>query len=496
MKRKTKEKKPFGLKKQLIIYFLVFCTLILGVLWILQVGLFNEFYKNISSDKLYQAAEEIKTLSPKSFEEYVVALGQKDTICSRIWKINKAGLSSVADYHTDRSCFVHSITKSNILYFFSLAASGEDGSYSDFISAYDADKYSSDRGSISIDGNIHAQAPSGSGQSTDTLLYAMIFQSDGEQYFVLMSITVLPMNSATETLTIMLSWVSAVALILCVALAIIVSSRIARPLKRLGEKAQLLPEGRFPPPENQGCAEICRLEQSLWNANTEIQKVEGLRRELLSNFSHDLRTPITLISGYSELMKEIPEEITTENLDAILEETKRLSGLVNDMLDISKLEAGMEKTEPQSFDVTKMTEDILSRVSALSPKNYKFSFYFGEHKFVYADPKLISRAIYNLITNAINHAGDPPSVSVYQSETGDMLKLQVVDNGEGIAPEEMEFIWERYYRGKKAHKRAAVGTGLGLSIVKKILKLHQCPIGAESRLGHGSCFWFELPLAK
>ena len=497
MKHRIKVKRPLGLKNQLIIYFLVFCTLILGVLWVLQVGLFNEFYKNISASKLHDAADGIKALGDDSFEKHIKALGQKDMICTEIWRINKAGLSSVANYHTDRSCFVHSVTNSNILYFFSLAANDkEDQSYFAFITADDADKLISDRESISIDGNIHAQAPSVSGQSNDTLLAATIFTSHGAQYFMLMSINVLPMNSATQTLTIMLTWVTLIALLLCIVLSLLLSSKLSKPLKRLGEKAQLLPEGRFPPPENQGCAEICRLEQSLSDANSEIQKVDKLRRELISNFSHDLKTPLTLIGGYSELMKEIPEEISTENLDAIIEETKRLSELVSDMLDMSKLEAGMERLEPESFDITKMTEDILSRVSALSPKDYSFSFYCGEHKQVYADPKLISRVIYNLITNAINHAGKLPSIGVYQSDNGKTLKFQVVDNGNGIAPEEREFIWDRYYRSKEAHKRATVGTGLGLSIVKKILTLHQCPFGVESEKDHGSCFWFELPLAK
>ena len=235
------------------------------------------------------------------------------------------------------------------------------------------------------------------------------------------------------------------------------------------------------------------LASTLNYAAGELSKVEGLRRDLLANVSHDLRTPLTMIKGYGEVMRDLPGENTPENVQIIIDEAERLTNLVNDLLDLSKLEAGVLPLEKTRFNLTESIRAILHRYDKLA--DYRFSFHCGEEVWVDADELKISQVVYNLVNNAITYSGEDKTITLSQTVEGDKVRISVTDTGEGIPQEKLKDIWERYYKVDKEHKRAQMGSGLGLSIVKNILDMHGGQYGVESMLGRGSTFWFELPVS-
>ena len=194
-----------------------------------------------------------------------------------------------------------------------------------------------------------------------------------------------------------------------------------------------------------------------------------------------------MIAGYSEVMRDIPGENTPENVQIIIDETNRLTTLVNDMLDLSKLQAGAIPLKRSVFNLTESIREIMTRYDKLA--DFHFVFEAGEEVYVNADELKISQVVYNLVNN---YTGFDKTVRVRQRVQGNVVRVEVIDSGEGIEPDKLKDIWERYYKVDKSHKRAQVGSGLGLSIVKSILELHGGRYGVQSEVGKGSIFWFQL----
>jgi signal transduction histidine kinase len=200
-------------------------------------------------------------------------------------------------------------------------------------------------------------------------------------------------------------------------------------------------------------------------------------------------------------MRDIPGENTPENIQAIIEETERLSELVNDLLDLSKIESGVKKASPERFDLTDAVHSVISRYDKMkTSQGYNIDFSYEENIDVVADKTMILQVIYNLMNNAINYCGDDMYVGVLQEIKTDkngerVVRISVIDHGQGISEDQLPLIWDRYYKVDGVHRRSAVGTGIGLSIVKKLLSKHQASYGVESTLGEGSVFWFELRIA-
>lgn len=262
----------------------------------------------------------------------------------------------------------------------------------------------------------------------------------------------------------------------------------------MSREASLLATGRYNVNfNNTSFLEAKQLGDALNYAAEELSKLDSMQKELIANISHDLRTPLTLISGYSEVMRDIPGEMTPENMQIIIDETERLSSLVNDMLELSKLADEEAITHYEVFDLNEVIEETIKRYDKLvERKGYKILFKANKKVKVNADKTRILQVIYNLINNAVNYTGKDKTVSVKLYAENAKIKISITDTGEGIPPEQLPLIWEKYYRGGTFHKRETVGSGLGLSIVKKVLLLHEAHFGVTSKIGNGSTFWFEL----
>ena len=328
-----------------------------------------------------------------------------------------------------------------------------------------------------------------------SIICAKFIKLKGTEYLLVLDARLAPVNPAVSTLKHQLIYISIIVVVVSIFVAVGIGYLISKPIKRINDSAKLLASGereiRF---EGKGYQEIDDLNNTLNYAVAELKKTEKLQKELLANISHDLKTPITLISGYAEMMKDIPEENTKENLDLIVQECNRLNLLVNDLLELSRLQSKTISFDNKRFNITKLINDIVDRQKLLS--DFDIEFNYESDCYVISDEKRISQVIYNFITNAINYSKDCKKIIVKQIESSNKVSISVQDFGIGISKEELELIWNRYYRVDKTHQRSIIGTGLGLSIVKEILDHYGYSYNVESIEGKGSIFSFEIPISK
>ena len=289
-------------------------------------------------------------------------------------------------------------------------------------------------------------------------------------------------------------------LILSFAVSSAISGALTKPISEMTEKARLLAAGDFSVDfhgRSYG-SEMHELAETLNFARDEISKADQMQKELIANVSHDFKTPLTMIKAYASMIQEIsgnnPEK-RTKHTQVIIDEADRLTSLVNDVLDLSKIRSGINALKIEAFDLSEYTFDVLEKFEYLSEtQGYRFVADIEKDIYTEADPLKIGEVLYNLIGNAVNYTGEDKLVRVELKRQGDgTARFSVSDTGKGIKPEEITTIWDRYYRSSQAHKRPVKGTGLGLSIVKTILEKHNFRFGVESTVGKGTTFYVVFP---
>lgn len=334
-------------------------------------------------------------------------------------------------------------------------------------------------------------------QRMETITNEYVFDLEGgEKLSLTFHAIITPVNATVSTLQFQLVLITFLMIILSVGLAVILSRKISKPIERINMSAKNLAKGDYETSfAGDGYLEISELSDTLNNTAMELSKVEKLRRDLIAHISHDLRTPLSLIYSYAEMMHDFPDEITGEQTKVIMDETSRLSSLVDDVLDISRFESGVPLLNISKFNLTNSLKGAVDRVSELvRVDGFSLNFVSDGDVYISADELKVTQAFYNLLINAINYTGDDKAVIIRQLVVDDKVRIEVIDSGEGVDPLHLPYIWERYYKVDKNHKRPVTGTGLGLSIVKKIIESHGGQCGVESKVGEGSTFWFELTL--
>lgn len=304
-------------------------------------------------------------------------------------------------------------------------------------------------------------------------------------------------GTTTSLLKSQLIYLTLLTILLSIVIAMFLSRRIAKPISDMTKKATKLADGNYNLVfENTGINELDELANSLNYLEQEVSKTDTYRRDLMANVSHDLKTPLTMIKAYAEMIKDITindKEKTIKNLDVIIEETERLNILVNDILELSKLQNNQDNLDIEEFDIVLLIKDILRRYEIIKEtENYNLILESPESIIVKADKKRISQVIYNLINNAVNYTGDDLKVVVRLTEESKDCLVEIIDTGKGIDEEDLQNIWNRYYKQEKNHKRNVIGTGLGLSIVKNILEQHHFDYGVKSIKNYGTTFYFKI----
>ncbi len=333
----------------------------------------------------------------------------------------------------------------------------------------------------------------------ESMLNVKILTIGSTPYLMILSARLTPVNATVQMIRQELAVVSVIMIVLALGLAMVISRYISKPLSQMNESAKELAKGNYEVEfHDQSSLEIRELGNTLNYTARQLKKTEQLQHELIANVSHDLRTPLTMIQAYAEMMRDIPGENTPENVQVIIDEAGHLTGMVNDLLDISKLQAGVTQLNKTHFNLTQNLEAAVQRIGRMASAN-EFTIELicdrNQEIFVDADEFKIYQVVYNLINNALNYSGDSRHVIVRQECNDDMVKVSVQDFGPGIAKEDLPLVWERYYKVDKEHRRSSNGSGLGLAIVRKILELHHAQYGVDSTLGRGSTFWFCLKVS-
>jgi signal transduction histidine kinase len=280
-----------------------------------------------------------------------------------------------------------------------------------------------------------------------------------------------------------------------------VAGWLSNPITEMTKKARRLAQGNFDVDfrgEIYG-KELVELAEALNFARDELSKTDRMQKELIANVSHDFKTPLTMIKGYASMIMEISGDIPekrNKHAQVIVDEADRLTSLVSDVLDLSKITSGIEELKLTVFDMSAYLDEVLARFDYLKEtKGYRFVTEIEDNLYTRGDEVKLGQALYNLIGNAVNYTGDDNTVYVrLKKENGKWVRFSVTDTGKGIKAEELSEIWNRYYRSSETHKRPVRGTGLGLSIVKTILERHGFVFGVESEVGKGSTFYVLFPL--
>ena len=230
---------------------------------------------------------------------------------------------------------------------------------------------------------------------------------------------------------------------------------------------------------------------------TEIRKLETVRRDFVANVSHELRTPLTSIKGFVETLLEgalEDKENSRHFLEIIRDHSERLNNLINDLLDLSRIESKEEKLKRKDFNLNELaSEALVGFKSQLKKKEIEAKNELASGLCINSDRDKIEQVLTNLVDNAIKFNRQNGTIRIYAEDSADRIKIVVEDSGVGIPPKDISRIFERFYRVDKARSRELGGTGLGLSIVKHIIELHGGSVGVESIEGLGSKFWFSLP---
>ena len=246
--------------------------------------------------------------------------------------------------------------------------------------------------------------------------------------------------------------------------------------------------------------EIGRLAASLDYMAQELNEMDKFQQKFLSNISHDFRSPLTSIKGYLEAIEDgtIPPEMINKYINIVLFETDRLTKLTSNILTLNELDPKSVRLDISTFDVNSVIKHTIETLEGTcKKKNIKFSLTFaGNVENVKADKQKIQQVIYNLIDNAIKFSHDNSFIYVTVKEKGEKAQISIKDTGSGIAKEDIDKIWDRFYKSDASRGRDKKGSGLGLSIVKEIIQAHEEHIDVISTKDVGTEFIFTLALAR
>ncbi len=501
MKTKKKRHSAFShdaisVRWKLAWYMSLFVAIVLIVTWIFQVFLLGTFFRSIKKDEMRDTAM-LLTQKVGSEDLEITALTEAvdHSLSIAIYEMRTEDSKKIVNFDATGSNISLSLTEERIKEFYRRAHDAG-GSCSAKVAL---------GGTVVEDGSLLDRLPfSSEDQSREVpppknlrfLHIALAKDAAENEYMIVLDASMQPLDTTVATLIKQYVWIAGIILFVAAVMVFLLYRKISTPLVRMNESAKRLALGKYDVTfSGEGYLETKELAATLNYASHELSRLDALQKELIANISHDLRTPLTMIQGYGEIMRDLPGENTPENIQVLIDETSRLTDLVNDLLDLSKIQSGARTPQAESVALTDAVNEVLERYDTLiKHRGYSVSFIANEKVTVMADRNMLLQVLYNLINNAINYTGRDRSVTVTQTLQNGFVRISITDTGEGIEPEEMPLIWERYYKVDKVHKRAMIGTGLGLSIVKEILELHRAAYGVNSTIGEGSTFWFELPI--
>jgi two-component system, OmpR family, sensor histidine kinase BaeS len=289
------------------------------------------------------------------------------------------------------------------------------------------------------------------------------------------------------------------ALIIAFFLAIYFSTTLSKPIKELTEAAKRISMGDFNHMvKSESKNEIGLLASAFNKMVINLNKNEHLRRSLVADVAHELRTPLSILRGNLESILAGITEVKEENVALLYDEVLRMSYLVHDLQELSQAEAGQLKLNKKMVDIVSLTNKVISFFQLeAEAKNIQLSIVVkSKIPEIEIDPIRIEQVIGNLVSNAIRYSTNNETIKVDFQFINQQIIVKVIDSGEGISPEELPYIFERFYRSDKARSRVSGGIGLGLAIAKGFVEMHGGTIEAANNQEKGSTFKFSLTLKE
>lgn len=458
-----------SIKFRVCIYFIIFAVILMVVLWSLQVLFLNPFYQSMKTTKTQSVAKDIELAyqnhDPEEF------------------------MRNLYDIAEANDMYIYIATTDNTPYFIS----NKDNTSRDY-----TNEMAEIHNTLVNNNTRSISKVIGEKGQRSTLACGSILSAKGKNtLFAYIFSPLFPLSSTLEILTTQLVFVTSISLVMALLLAFYLATKITTPIRAINKSAKQLAQGEYGVVFTGGqYTELNNLADTLTKASIQLEKSAMLQKDLIANVSHDLRTPLTMVKSYAEMIRDLSGENPKKrnsHLQVIIDEADRLNVLVGDMLTLSRMQSGALTLERENFNLRDVVEGILLTYKLLMEQDgYDIQLNCKSDITVNADIEKMKQVFSNLINNALKFCGPDKVVEINIKRKGRYVLCQVVDHGIGIKAEELPHIWERYYRASSNMVRASSGSGLGLSIIKEILSLHKSNFGVTSTVGEGTTFWFEL----
>ena len=464
-----------------------FTVVIFTVLWLLQTVFLQKFYNSMIIRNTVKVADKISSESQSSdITSYIDDISRSNSILVFVTDTDGNIMYSSDEYKKghkfkdDRLEMPYNGNGKEMRFHYRELPEN----YTEFLSAVNA----SDNGEAEL-------------QNDDIYVYGRLidFYGNDEKAVLYVGTTLNAVGSTARIIRIQLIWVTLLSIIIAFVLALFMSKSFSKPVSQLNEKAHKLGEKDNDAEFSEGfCTELDELNKTLDTTSEKLKKNREFQNELLANVSHDLRTPLTMIKGYAEMIRDISredEKQCAEDVAVIVEETDRLTALVNEILEYSELQMSDSEAVMNDIDLSETVASVADSFDKLYSKDgYVFERNIADDIHIKGNISRLQRAIYNLLDNAVRHAGEDKWLGISLRTDNDKAIIKISDHGSGIAPEELEHIWDRYYTKRQRSGKGV--SGLGLAIVKQIVSQHNGVCKAESEVGAGSVFSIELNINK
>ncbi|MCF0109364.1 MAG: HAMP domain-containing histidine kinase [Erysipelotrichaceae bacterium] len=471
------KKTKLSLKWTISAYFLALVLVsLLGIFLVVEFAL-PKMYQKSRIDLVEDVADEISVAIESGLNaDYLDTISRENDLCVRV-ETSYDGIAST----TNATCSITALTHRDVMDYVQ-KASRNGGDYLETLQ-YDSVTYEQKaNGEFAI-----MRRPS----EFKSIVYAKLIELNNRNALILVNTSLTPISSTVSILYKLIILVGIVTIAMALILTFVLNKQLINPMLKMNEAAKDLPDGKYHFHITSPFKEMHELNDTLTESSEQINKAEAAHKALISNVSHDLRTPLTMISGYSEMMRDFPGERTDDNLKIVLDESAHLSMLVNDLLEYSRLSEKRITLATTSFDFSELVrETVSSYIIKLQEKGFTIDTSIDDECMVEGDKGRLKQVLMNFIDNAINYSIDDKHLDITVKKENDRIRCMVSDHGVGISEKDKADIWNRYVKSSKSK-----GTGLGLAIASEILQLHKAEYGVDSEVGKGSTFWFTLTIS-
>jgi signal transduction histidine kinase len=337
----------------------------------------------------------------------------------------------------------------------------------------------------------------------------IISEETGSRYIIYIIDNKQAVQSITRELIILIIQSVAIGFIVSIAISLIISRTLLSPIHGMTKAAAAMADGDFSSKIYVQSEDEIGILATTFNDMAsqiesmliELKKTEKLRREFVANVSHELRTPLTSIRTHAETIAEnidLPLEKRMQFLSVIINESDRMTKIVRDLLDLSRFDSEESNLNHEEFSLEMSVRNVYAAVALEAEKrghNTNLELQWRQPKIV-GDRARLEQVLINIISNALKYTPDGGTIDISSGTTNDMVWVNITDTGVGIPKDDLQYVFDRFYRVDKARSRESGGTGLGLSIAKDIIDIHNGDIKVESELGQGTSVTVFLPLTK